>query len=204
MPQAVSDTHHFTKILHFPVFARGPLTPQVAETVRLVQYRTFCGERLRQRESYAGYAKEVAFCGATSTAGCGSLMHRVGKEFDLPPFSFMLLRRIKEEPGITLSELCPAGRQPPRATRRRPWEQLVQDGYVEKRADPSDQRVIRLHMTEAGRRFFASLGDRAQGVWTLVLSEFDGDTKMSPIFSTLLLAALERANARIESESERD
>ena len=48
------------------------------------------------------------------------LIHRVGKEYDLPPFSFMLLRRIKEEPGVTLSELSGAS-APPRVTLRRPW-----------------------------------------------------------------------------------
>lgn len=131
------------------------------------------------------------------------LIHRVGKETQLPPFSFMLLRRIKEEPGVTLSELSRrvgAAKSHTSTT----VEQLVRDGYVEKRSDPSDQRVIRLHMTEAGRRFFASLGDRAQGVWTLVLSEFDGDIQDVADFLDALLAALERANARIESESERD
>src|SRR5690606_41002054 len=34
------------------------------------------------------------------------LLHRAGREFEMPPFSFMLLRHIKEEPGITLSELA--------------------------------------------------------------------------------------------------
>ena len=56
-------------------------------------------------------------------------------------------------------------------------------------------------MTEAGRRFFAGLGDRAQGVWTVVLEEFDGDSQEVGRFFEALLAALERANSRLEKES---
>lgn len=129
------------------------------------------------------------------------LIHRAGKEFDLPPFSFMLLRRIKEEPGVTLSELSRrvgAAKSHTSTT----VEQLVRDGYVEKRSDPSDQRVIRLHMTEDGGRFFAGLGDRAQGVWTMVLQEYDGPREDVARFLQELLAALERANERMERESQ--
>lgn len=35
-----------------------------------------------------------------------ALLRRAGKEHDLPPFSFFLLRHIEEEPGTTLSELA--------------------------------------------------------------------------------------------------
>src|SRR5690606_19805586 len=80
-------------------------------------------------------------------------------------------------------------------------EQLVQDGYVEKRADPSDQRVLRLHVTEAARRMFAGLGNRAQGVWAVVLEECEGDSDDVARFFTALLSALERANARMERET---
>lgn len=128
------------------------------------------------------------------------LMYRAGKEFDVPPFSFMLLRHIKEEPGITLSELARrVGAAKSHASTT--VEQLVQDGYVEKRADPSDQRVLRLHVTEAARRMFAGLGNRAQGVWAIVLEEFEGDSDDVARFFTALLSALERANARMERET---
>ncbi|HLS89981.1 MAG TPA: MarR family winged helix-turn-helix transcriptional regulator [Limnochordia bacterium] len=128
------------------------------------------------------------------------LLHRAGREFEMPPFSFMLLRHIKEEPGITLSELARrvgAAKSHTSTT----IEQLVQEGYVEKRADPSDQRVLRLHATEAAMRMFARMGDRAQGVWAIVLEEFEGDTDEVARFLKALLTALERANARMERET---
>lgn len=128
------------------------------------------------------------------------LLARAGKEFDLPPFSFMLLCRIKEEPGVSLSELSRligAAKSHTSTT----VEQLVRDGYVEKRSDPKDQRVIRLHVTEAGRRLFASLGDRAQGVWTIVLEEYDGTSEEVASFLERILAAVERANERMARES---
>lgn len=143
---------------------------------------------------------EIAFLWRHVNRRMRELIHRVGKEYDLPPFSFMLLRRIKEEPGVTVSELARlvgAAKSHISTT----VEQLVQDGYVEKRSDPKDQRVIRLHVTEAGHRFFAGLGDRAQGVWTIVLQEYDGPSEEVAGFLEGLLAALERANERMEKES---
>lgn len=132
-----------------------------------------------------------------------SLLQRVGKECELPPFSFMLLRHIKEEPGITLSELARrvgAAKSHISTT----LEHLVREGYVEKRSDPSDQRIQRLHATEAARRFFARMGDRAQGVWAVVLEEYDGPSDEVARFLTALLGALERANARMERENQDD
>jgi len=129
-----------------------------------------------------------------------ALLHRVGKEYELPLFSFMLLRQIKEEPGITLSELARsvgAAKSHISTT----IEQLVREGYVEKRSDPSDQRILRLHVTEAARRYFADLGDRAQGLWAIVLEEYDGPSEEVARFLRSLLAALERANARLEREA---
>src|SRR5690606_40015840 len=106
--------------------------------------------------------EEIAVLGQHVNREMRALMLRAGKEYELPPFSFMLLRHIKEEPGITLSELARrvgAAKSHTSTT----IEQLVQEGYVEKRADPSDQRVLRLHATEAAMRMFARMGDRAQG-----------------------------------------
>jgi len=129
-----------------------------------------------------------------------ALLHRVGKEYELPAFSFMLLRHIKEAPGITLSELS---RQVGAAKSHisTTLETLVKEGYVEKRSDPNDQRVVRLHATEAARRYFAALGDRAQGVWALVLEEYSGSSEEVARFLRELLGALERANARFEREA---
>ncbi|MBO2521925.1 MAG: hypothetical protein CW345_09035 [Firmicutes bacterium] len=129
-----------------------------------------------------------------------ALMLRAGKEYELPPFSFMLLRHIKEEPGVTLSELARrvgAAKSHISTT----VEHLVKEGYVEKRSDPSDQRVVRLHVTEAARSFFASLGDRARGVWAVVLEEYDGPSEEVARFLQALLEAVGRACARFDGEA---
>lgn len=126
------------------------------------------------------------------------LLRRAGKEYDLPPFSFMLLRHIDQTPGVTLSELARRVGAAKSHTSKAA-DQLVQEGYVEKRSDPTDQRVIRLHTTEAAKRYFEAMGDRAQGVWALVLEEFDGESDEVVRFLRSLLTALERANARLDA-----
>src|SRR5690606_12877926 len=98
--------------------------------------------------------EEIAVLGQHVNREMRALMLRAGKEYELPPFSFMLLRHIKEEPGVTLSELARrvgAAKSHISTT----LEHLVKEGYVEKRSDPSDQRLVRLRVTEAARSVFA-------------------------------------------------
>lgn len=119
-------------------------------------------------------------------------------ERDLSPLSFLLLRRIEEEPGITLSELARrVGSSKSHASTM--VDQLAQEGYVEKRSDPADQRVIRLHVTKEAERTFERMGERAEEVWAIVLQEFsEAEIEDIERFLRTLLSALERANARID------
>ena len=129
-----------------------------------------------------------------------ALLRRAGKDHDLPPFSFFLLRHIEEEPGTTLSELA---RRVGAAKSHTSTlvEHLVREGFVEKRSDPSDHRVVRLHATERARRLCAAMGDRAHRVWTMVLEEYDGDAEEVARFLHSLHAAVQRAHARMEREA---
>src|SRR5690606_39702393 len=111
----------------------------------------------------------------------------------------MRLRQISAGPGVTLSELARrVGAYKSLITTT--VEHLVKEGYVEKRSDPSDQRVVRLHVTEAARSFLASLGDRARGVWAVALEEYDGPSEEVVRFLQALLEAGGRACARFDGE----
>ncbi len=126
------------------------------------------------------------------------LIQRTVSEQPLPFLSFLILRRIQDEPGITLSELA---RRVGTAKSHTSTivEQLVQEGYIEKRLNPADQRVLMLHLTETARRCLGGMEERAQDAWSMVLQELpEGEFYQVERFLRTLLAALERANARIE------
>lgn len=70
----------------------------------------------------------------------------VFRENGLSPAPLSILRQVYSEPGLTISEL---GRRTGSAKSHvsRSVENLSKQGYVEKRPDPSDQRVVRIHPT---------------------------------------------------------
>lgn len=118
---------------------------------------------------------------------------------ELPPLSFLLLKHVHEEPGITLSELARnVGVSKSYASTT--TEQLVQGGYMEKRSDPSDQRLQRLYVTPDAKRKLAGIDQRAKEIWTAVFEELPGRER--PDVQRLLrslLHALERVNERSDA-----
>lgn len=77
-------------------------------------------------------------------------LQEVCAEFGLPLIIVAVLRQIDHEPGVTVSELARrSGIVKSHVSRT--IEDLVQRGYVEKRPDPADQRLQRLHLTPAAR-----------------------------------------------------
>lgn len=119
--------------------------------------------------------------------------------FDLPRISYFLLRKIRREPGITLSVLArkvgAAKSQVSTLT-----EQLVKAGYVDRRSDPADQRVARLYTTEQAEHFLEKVDKRWQEVWEVVFEELPGnDFDEAARFLRSLEAALEQATVRLQS-----
>lgn len=124
-----------------------------------------------------------------------SLFRNTVGTLDLQPFSFLLLRHIDETPGITVSELSRRVGASKSHTSTI-TEQLVQEGYVEKRTDPADQRLLRLYGTELAKETLDRFGARAEAFWTAVFEEFPSD-ELKDVERVLhrLLEALERFNA---------
>lgn len=92
------------------------------------------------------------------------------KDLGLPPMALILLRIIHEEPGVTVSEL---GRQAGTVKSHvsKLIDQLVSQGYVEKRPDPADQRLLRIYTTQASAELKAGMESRARGIWLEVMAE---------------------------------
>ncbi|HHW10391.1 MAG TPA: MarR family transcriptional regulator [Firmicutes bacterium] len=96
-----------------------------------------------------------------------ALVHDVNHEFwhyvrsafrheEIPRVVLMLLRRIREHPGITLSELARScGLAKSHVSRQ--IEAMAAQGWVEKRSDPGDQRLIRLYHTEHSTAHYSQI-----------------------------------------------
>jgi DNA-binding MarR family transcriptional regulator len=88
---------------------------------------------------------------------------------DLPPMALFFIKHIDERPGVTVSDLARhCGTVKSHCSKT--VDVLVRKGYVEKRADPDDQRLLRVYVTGSGTELMAGLETRALGVWSDVLA----------------------------------
>jgi len=87
-----------------------------------------------------------------------------------------LLRVLWEEEGPTQSELAGRVRVRP-ATMTKMLQRMEEAGFVERRRDSADQRVVRVYLTETGH----DIQERVQQVWAQmereVLEGFDEDER---------------------------
>ena len=85
-----------------------------------------------------------------------SLLESLGLYRGQPP----VLRALWDQEGITHSELAQILHVKP-STVTNTIKRMEKAGFVERRDDPSDQRVSRVYLTDAGRQIRA----RVQAVW---------------------------------------
>lgn len=78
-------------------------------------------------------------------------------------------------------------------------EQLVRQGYVEKRTDPADQRLVRVYVTRSAA--VAEMETRAREAWSGVVDEIP-EAQLEQVVRGLriLLAALEQANGKANQD----
>lgn len=73
------------------------------------------------------------------------------REMGLTRSQWLVLRRLDWRPGASQSELAEL-LEVERATAGRLIDRLEENGWVERRADPADRRLKRIHMTPEGER----------------------------------------------------
>lgn len=81
----------------------------------------------------------------------GAYLAQVLQGTGLSPSGFGILRLLADRDGLKSSEVAARGWSTP-ATVTSVVDTLARDGYVERRRQDGDRRVVRLYMTEAGRR----------------------------------------------------
>jgi len=115
---------------------------------------------------------------------------------DLPFGTLILLRVIKGEPGITVGELARrSGMVKSQVSKL--VEQLVQQGHVQKQADPSDQRLVRITPVATATGSLAEMEARARAAWAAVVDEVP-DAQLADVARGLqiLLTALAKAQEK--------
>lgn len=168
--------------------------------VYLVLYRTFTSEQHvpQQNEVKRMEEPQVEFGQLWRTIN-HQVHDRLRQAFQDGQLHFgalVLIRQIRCQPGITVSELArEAGMVKSHVSKM--MEQLEHRGYVEKRPDEADQRLVRVYLTPVAVETMADWEARAIGVWRSIAGELKPE-EMSDVLRglRLMLAALERSNVK--------
>jgi DNA-binding MarR family transcriptional regulator len=110
----------------------------------------------------------------------------------------ILFRHISEEPGVPVSELARrSGLVKSHVSKM--IEQLVQQGYVEKRTDPTDHRLLRIYRTENAPGTMSEMEARAHEVWSSIMAELP-EEQLEDVVRGLrvLLMALEKSTRKTD------
>jgi MarR family transcriptional regulator, organic hydroperoxide resistance regulator len=119
---------------------------------------------------------------AEKAAGEGSLMpllglafwrmkHAFEREVGLSAATWFLLTMLIDEDGISQGEVSHRFEvDPSRITRLA--QRLEKEGLLRRERDPEDNRVVRLHATEEGRRLIESRQERREGFEDRARREF--------------------------------
>jgi DNA-binding MarR family transcriptional regulator len=88
-----------------------------------------------------------------------------------------VLRVLMDTDGLKSSEVADRGWSSP-GTLTAVVNTLVRDGFVERRADEGDRRVVRLYITDAGRAVVAYYVSQAAPKWRTALGFVDKDDEV--------------------------
>jgi DNA-binding MarR family transcriptional regulator len=92
----------------------------------------------------------------------GGTVHEAGVR--MSPAGLGVLRTLLAHDGLKTSEVAARGGSTP-GTLTAVVNTLVREGYVERRPDEKDRRVVRLHVTDSGREACQAYTDSAGPKW---------------------------------------
>jgi DNA-binding MarR family transcriptional regulator len=116
------------------------------------------------------------------------------------PAGLGVMRLLAARDGLKSSEVAERGWWTP-GTVTSVVDTLVRDGYVERRREPADRRVVRLHLTGAGRRkveeAIALAGPKLRDAFGYV------DPADEPVIRKFLIDTIDRFGALIREERDK-
>ena len=115
----------------------------------------------------------------------------------ISPAGLSVMRLLAARDGLKSSEVAAWGFWTP-GTVTSVVDTLARDGYVERRREPTDRRVVRLHLTDAGRRkveeAISLIGPRWQEAFGYV------DPADEPVIRNFLIQTIDRFGTLIREE----
>ncbi len=131
-------------------------------------------------------------------------MKEVFRDFDFSPMTHTLLHQIHKEPGVTVNQLARLSRTV-KSNVSKLVDQLVAKDLVEKRADPSDQRLVRLYLTPKAEAQRDEVESRMQSAWLAVLNNIaDDELEVAVGGLRAMRSALQRARPTPEPTTDRN
>lgn len=108
-----------------------------------------------------------------------------------------VMRLLAARDGLKSSEVAARGWWSP-GTVTSVVDTLVRDGYVQRRRDSSDRRVVRLHLTERGRREVLTAVSAMAPKWRDAMDYIDPADE--PVIRKFLLDTIERFGTLVQKE----
>src|SRR5579859_5426207 len=113
------------------------------------------------------------------------------------PAGLGVMRLLAARDGLKSSEVAARGWSTP-GTVTSVVDTLVRDGLVERRRDPADRRVVRLHLTELGRRKVSELESLIGPRWDSAFKYVDPADE--PVVRKFLVDTIERFGTLVREE----
>ena len=127
----------------------------------------------------------------------GAFLAQASQDVKVSTAGLSVLRLLAARDGLKSSEVAARGWWTP-GTVTSVADTLVRDGYVERRRDEADRRVVRLHLTERGRSQVMSTVAAMAPKWHDALDYID--TADEPVIRKFLLDTIERFGTLVQKE----
>jgi DNA-binding MarR family transcriptional regulator len=126
-----------------------------------------------------------------------TVFERRVRSYGLTRAQWMVIARVNRRPGLSQSEVAdlleiekaPAGRL---------IDRMQAKGWLERRADPKDRRINRLHLTTEGKRIHTAIWPVAEATVDTAMAGLSGEERKT------LTALMTRVKLRLQALSEND
>ena len=133
----------------------------------------------------------------------GKYAHAVLSEYDMPLSLLMISKQIKAEPGITISEMARrTGIAKSHVSNQ--IRKLEERGWVEKISDVSDQRILRLYLSQPASNEMVLLGGIIRQQMNVLLADIPEQRAEELLVDlTEINQAIKNSRSQYQPESKR-
>ena len=111
---------------------------------------------------------------------------------------YAALSILRAQPGLSSAQLARRAFVTPQSMQVMVTA-FIRDGLVERRADPNNQRILRIHLTRDGERLLLRADEAAAGIEQQMLGGLDGE--QTAVLRELMTVCIENLTARVAAAS---